>query len=406
MNIEFNNKDSGAAMTNIKPGQGQSLWLATTRSTNYTALSEDLSVDAAVLGGGIAGITSALLLTEAGLKVALIEAGRIAGGISAHTAGKITSLQQLLYSHLISTFGLEKAQMYAEANQAAIHQIEAWVKKYNIACDFLPRSAYTYAESQKARLLVEEEVKAALDLQLPASLVEEVPLPFSTLGAIRFSGQAQFHPRKYLLDLADRITAHGGRIFELTPAVEIEEGEPITVITSRGKITAKEVIICTHTPFYDKDGFFKANLFPVRSYMIAIKTKEPFSPGMYIGSDDFGHSLRSQQNGQTEAVLIGGEDHPLEQAGNVNHHQELINFASKVYDSPILEYRWAGFYNNTFDRVPYIGRYSSSNKHLFVATGFGGWGMTNGTAAGMIFRDLILQGFSPWTPVYDPNRAR
>lgn len=387
-------------------GRARSLWLATTPDTNYSPLLEDLSVDVAVLGGGITGITSALLLTEAGLRVALIEAGHIAGGVSAYTAGKITSLHQLLYSHLISAFGREKAQMYADANQAAIGQIDTWVKEKNISCDFLRESAFTYAESAEARLLVEEEVKAALVLKLPVSFVEKVPVPFNTLGAICFDQQAQFHPRKYLLALANEIMAKGGVIYENTRAVEIEEGVPFTVTTYGGKVKAKDVIISSHSPFYDKTGFYKAHLFPFRTYMIATRIKEPFPEGMFIGSDDFGHSLRSHKEGQTELVLIGGEDHPLGQPGGVNHHQKLAKFAHIVYKSSCLEYRWAGQYNNTIDRVPYIGRFSPGNKHLFVATGYGGWGMTNGTAAGMIFRDLILQGHSRWAPIYDPVRLK
>ncbi len=387
-------------------GRVRSLWLATTPDTNYSPLSQNLSVDVAVLGGGITGITSALLLTEAGLRVALIEASHIAGGVSAHTAGKITSLHQLRYSHLISAFGREKAQMYADANQAAIEQIDIWVKEKNISCDFLPESAFTYAESAEARLLVEEEVKAALDLKLPASFVEKVPVPFNTLGAIRFDHQAQFHPRKYLLALAKEIIAKGGGIYEKTRAVDIEEGVPYTVTTSGGKIKARDVIISSHSPFYDKAGFYKAHLFPFRTYMIAARIKGTFPEGMFIGSDDFGYSLRSHKEGQTELVLIGGEDHPSGQPGGINHHQKLVKFAHTVYTSPSIEYRWAGQYNNTIDRVPYIGRFSPGNKHLFVATGYGGWGMTNGTAAGMIFRDLILQGQSRWAPIYDPARLK
>jgi glycine/D-amino acid oxidase-like deaminating enzyme len=399
-------QDNKGSKENNAAGRIQSLWLATTPDTNYSSLSEDLSVDVAVLGGGIAGVTSALLLTEAGLKVVLLEAGRIARGITAHTAGKITSLQQLLYSHLISSFGQEKAQMYADANQSAIEQVAAFVEEQQVPCQFLRRPAYTYAETAAARLLVEEEVKAALSLNLPASIVETVPLPFDTLGAISFAGQAQFHPRKYLLALADRFIEKGGRIYEKTRALQIGEEGPFTVTTAVARIKARDVVICTHAPFHDPGGFYRAHLFPFRTYMLAARMNEDFPAGMFIGSDDFGHSLRAYKEGQTEFVLIGGEDHPAEQTGGLDHHRELAKFASHVYESPSLEYRWAGQYNNTVDRVPYIGRFSPENRHLLVATGFGGWGMTNGTVAGLIFRDLILKGVSPWGDVYDPGRLR
>jgi glycine/D-amino acid oxidase-like deaminating enzyme len=385
-------------------GRVQSLWLANTLDTDYKPLSENISVDVAVLGGGIVGITSALLLAEAGLKVALVEAKRIAKGISGHTAGKITSLHQLIYSHLISKYGIEKAKMYAEANQVGIEQIASLIKKGAISCDFIRKSAYTYAESLQARALVEDEVKAAQSLNLPVSFVEKIPLPFETMGAICMVNQAQFNPRKYLLNLAGLIINHGSQIFEQTRALDIKEGEPCLVTTDRGTIKAKDVVISSHFPFYDKYGFYKANLFPMRTYMIAIRSADQFPDGIFIGSDDFGHSLRSQKDGQSDLILIGGEDHPVEQVDGVNHHRELVKFAEKYYKSSTVEYLWAGQYNNTVDRVPYIGKFSSDSRHLFVATGFGGWGMTHGTAAGIMFRDLILRRPNPWASFYDASR--
>jgi glycine/D-amino acid oxidase-like deaminating enzyme len=385
-------------------GRIQSLWLATTPDTDYASLSGNISVDVAVLGGGIVGITSALLLAEAGLKVALVEANRIARGISGHTAGKITSLHQLIYSYLISKYGTDKARTYAEANQVGIETIASRIKKEDISCDFIRKSAYTYAESLQDRALVEDEVKAAQSLNLPASFVESIPLPFETRGAICMANQAQFNPRKYLLNLAGLIITNRGQIFESTRALNIEEGEPCLVTTDRGTIKAKEIVISSHFPFYDINGFYKAHLFPMRTYMIAIRSADQFPDGIFIGSDDFGHSLRSQKDGQTDLILIGGEDHPVEQVDGVNHHRELVKFAQKYYRSSTVEYLWAGQYNNTVDRVPYIGKFSQDSKHLFVATGFGGWGMAHGTAAGIIFRDLILRRPNPWASFYDASR--
>jgi glycine/D-amino acid oxidase-like deaminating enzyme len=383
----------------------RSLWLATTAETDFAPLSGNLSVDVAVIGAGIVGITSALILSEAGLRVALIEAERVAKGVSAYPSGKITSLHQVIYSYLISTFGQEKARQYAEANQSAIEKIASFVQEKKIPCDFVRKPAYTYAEKPEALEVVEKEVKAAQILGLPASFAGKVPLPFETQGAICLSNQAQFHPRKYLLALAKTIIDAGGQIYERTRALNIEEGEPCSIITGGGGIVkAREVIIASHTPFYDKAGFYSKRLFPMRTYMIAVRTQEPFPDGIFIGSDDFGHSLRSQQIDGSELVLIGGEDHPSDQVSNIDHYQALVSFANRIYPSPSIEYRWAGQYNETVDKVSYIGKFSSSSRHLFLATGFRGWGMTTGTAAAMILSDLILRGTSPWALVYDPAR--
>jgi glycine/D-amino acid oxidase-like deaminating enzyme len=384
--------------------RAQSLWLATSPETDYPPLSGGLSADVAVLGGGIVGITAALLLRNAGLKVALVESNRIAQGVSGHTAGKITSLHQTIYSHLISAFGTEKARLYGEANQTAIETIAAWVQAKKIDCDFVRKLAYTYAESPEALEMVEQEVRSAQVLGLPASFADKLPLPFQTLGAVCFSSQAQFHPRKYLLSLALSFVNDGGLIFEKTRALDIAEGEPCQVVTDRGTLKAKDIIISSHFPFYDRTGFYASHLFPQRTYMLAVQTNQPFPDGMFIGSNDWGHSLRSQPEAGTDLVLIGGEDHPVEQISNINHHQEMAKFAYEMFGSPDIKYRWAGSYNNTFDRVPYIGKLTSKTEHLFVATGFGGWGMTNGTVAGILLRDLVLRRPNPWSTVYDPAR--
>jgi glycine/D-amino acid oxidase-like deaminating enzyme len=140
--------------------------------------------------------------------------------------------------------------------------------------------------------------------------------------------------------------------------------------------------------------------------MVAIRPSVPFPDGMFIGSDDFGHSLRSQRDGQTDLVLIGGEDHPVEQVDGINHHRQLATFAQESYSVSTVEYFWAGQYNNTVDRVPYIGKFAPDSKHLFAATGFGGWGMAHGTAAAIMFRDLILGRSNPWVSFYDASRIR
>lgn len=385
-------------------GRLRSYWLSTVPDTDYGSLEENLSVDVVVVGAGIVGISSALLLKEAGLDVALIDANRIAKGVSGHTAGKITSLHQVIYHYLISKFGFEKARMYADANQAAIEKIANWVEEINIPCDFVRKPAYTYARLKSAREIVEKEVRAAQSLNLPASFEENISLPFATYGAVCLKNQAQFHPRKYLLALAKSFLEKQGRIFEKTRALDIEENESRVVLTDKGPVKAKNIIISSHFPFFDKEGFFAARLFPWVTYMEAMRIKELFPRAMFIGSDDYGHSFRTQPNEGGELVLVGGEDHPAGQSPASVHYESLAEFSRSIYDSPSIEYRWAGQYQNTVDRVPYIGRLPPAHKHIFLATGFGGWGMTTGTAAGIILKDLILGNPNPWAEVYDPSR--
>ena len=190
--------------------------MATNPTTSFPALQNDLLVDVAIIGGGIVGLTAAALLKEQGKSVAVLEAGRIAEGVSGNTTAKVTSLHTLIYDYLIQHFGHDKAQAYAAANQSAIEQIATLVRDKHIDCEFKRIAAYTYAESEKEVNKVEAEVAAALKLGLPAVLTYETPLPFPIKAAIRFDDQAQFHPRKYLLALARNIHGVGSYIFENT----------------------------------------------------------------------------------------------------------------------------------------------------------------------------------------------
>ncbi|BAU05349.1 putative FAD dependent oxidoreductase [Fischerella sp. NIES-3754] len=168
------------------PGKAISYWIASTLSiSNFPSLTHDISVDVAIVGGGIVGITAGMLLKRAGKTVAILESQQIATGVSGHTTAKITSLHQLIYAQLIQEIGEKKTQIYADSNQAAIERVARFVEEENINCDFSRRSAYTFAETTENLDDIKKEVEAAVNLGLPASFVTETSLPFSIAGAIK-----------------------------------------------------------------------------------------------------------------------------------------------------------------------------------------------------------------------------
>ena len=388
------------------PGKPISLWLDTTPETNFPALQSGLTVDVAIIGGGLAGLTAATLLKAEGKTVAVLEAGRIVHGVTGNTTAKITSQHNLIYDELTRHFGEEKARAYAEANQAAIEQIADLVRDKQIDCDFARTEAYTYTESDDKVDQIRAEVEAALKLGLPASFTDETPLPFPVKAAVRFDNQAQFHPRKYLLALARDIPGEGSHIFEETRVVEVVEGEPcvVTTTTEQGTIVARSVIVASHFPFNDK-ALYAFRLRSHRSYVLAVRVAEPVPRGMFISTEP-SHSVRSYPVPGSDLLLVGGEGHKTGQGDDtVARYQRLEQWARERFAVQSVEYRWSTQDNRTIDRVPYIGRYGPTSQHLYVATGFGGWGMTNSTVAGMLLRDLILERDNPWAEVYDPNRA-
>jgi glycine/D-amino acid oxidase-like deaminating enzyme/nitrite reductase/ring-hydroxylating ferredoxin subunit len=381
-------------------------WITSTSKTDYPILNQDVNVDVAIIGGGMVGITSAFLLKRKGLRIAVIEANSIVHGTTGHTTAKITSQHNLIYDKLKDTMGEEKAAQYAEANESAIHFIANLVKEKNIDCDFSWRPAYVYTQSEEYIDKIKAEVKAASSLGIKAYYVDKLPLPFDIKAAVRFDDQAQFHPLKYLLTLATEIPGDGSYIFEHSKVIDIEPKENCSVITSSGfKVNASKVIVASHFPCYDGLGMYFTRMYIEKSYVLGVKIKERFPEGMFINAENPARSLRSQNFEDGEFILVGGEHHKTGSETNTDvHYENLSNFAKETFDLQSILFRWSTQDCMTMDGVPYVGHLTSDTSNIFVATGFGKWGMTNSTASAMILTDLITIGENPWEPVYDPSR--
>ncbi|MHB1346829.1 MAG: FAD-dependent oxidoreductase [Candidatus Humimicrobiaceae bacterium] len=385
------------------------MWLATTPETDYPSLSdnENISVDAAVIGAGIAGISTALFLKKEGMKVALIESGKVAKGVSGFTSGKVTSQHILIYKYLIDKFGFELAKQYADANQKALMTIREMVKEYVIDCDFATKTAFTYAQNEETLQKVAEETEAAISLGLPAFYTEKVPVPIPVKGAVCFSGQGQFHPRKYLLELASKIPGDGSYVFENTRALDLNEGSPCEIMTNHGTVKAKDIAITTHFPFYDKPGRYYDRMEAGRIYSFAMRLKTKFPDGVFISAEKDVYSFRSQPYNEGELVIAGGQEHVTGRIADTKYRfKSLYDYVGLFFDIDGIEFCWSSQDNNTVDMVPYIGRYMPDTKHIYVATGFNGWGMTHGTVSGIIIKDLIMGFKNTFASIYDPARFK
>lgn len=398
----MDDRSSGMAGNHI------SYWLDTTPETSYTPLSGEVEVDVAIVGGGMAGLSAAYFLTEAGKRVAVIERGRIATGVTGHTTAKLTSQHGLLYTDLISKLGEDRARQYAEANETAIAQVVRIAEAHHINCDIQRMPAYLYAVDAEGRKQLMEEAESATLANLHAEYTEHVPLPFPVAAAVRFENQGIFHPRKYLLAVAEIVIKNGCHIFERTVAEEIVEKEDgCTVTCSSGVVRARDVVIATNYPIKDPKLFF-ARLTTRQSYVVAVRLEQKFPLAHFYSTEKNFHSLRPHLAGtDDEIVLVGGEYHPTGQESNVAARYDALETWAREHLPVIsVEYSWSTHDAESFDRVPMVGKLSMSSDHLYVATGFKGWGMTNCTAAGMLLRDEILGLENNWSKLYNPSRIK
>ncbi len=385
----------------------KSYWLDSTPKTNYPSLEEDIKVDVAIIGGGMVGLSCGYMIKKAGLKVAVLEGDHILQGTTGHTTAKITSQHHLIYAKIKNQMGVELAQQYGAANEAAIRTIEAIIREHNIDCDFEPQPAYLYTQQDQYVQQIHNEIDAASEAGIKASYVESIPFPSIPIkGGMRFDGQAQFHPREYLLPLAATIPGDGSHVFEGSRVVDIDGENPYVISTDQGKrVTAEKIIIASHYPCYNKAGLYMARIYQERSYVVAIKAKDQFPGGMYITAENPTRSLRAQGSKQGELIFVGGESHKTGQGGDTQgHYGTLLQFAGDHFQVEGIPYRWSAQDCMTLDGIPYIGQFTTKTPNMFVATGFAKWGMTNSTVAGMLLRDLIITGKNPWQDVYCPSR--
>lgn len=387
-------------------GKPVSYWIDSSDTSSFASLGQTPTVDVAIVGGGIAGLTTALLLKQAGKTVAVIEAERIATGASGHTTAKVTTLHQLIYADLIEEIGQNKARLYAESNQAALEKIVSLIETEKIDCDFSRQNTYTFAESAEQLGAIKDEVDAAVQLGLPASFVQQTNLPFPIAGAIKFENQAQFHVRKYLLHLAHKIAGEGSYVFENTRVHTVSEGNPCQVKTSKGEIQAHDVVVTTNLPILDQ-GLFFAKTFPKRSYIVGARISPERAPtGMFIGVGDHYRSIRTTPYGDDLLLMIGGEGHKVgSRSDTESAYQTLESYGRERFNIDTFDYRWSSQDVVSFDKLPYVGKLTPLNNHIYVATGFSLWGMTNSMVAGMVLTDTLLGRPNPWASLYDATRA-
>ena len=386
-----------------------SLWVENAPTKTYRPLTQKESFDAIVIGAGITGLTAAALLKEQGMKVGLLEAGRIASGVTGYTTAKVTALHGLIYDELTSRHGVDRAAAYGAANLWAVEHVAATAERLGIDCDLERMDAYTYVSSEDDADRITAEAEACTDAGVPAEAVTTTPLPFPVGGAIVMRNQLMFHPRKYCAGLAEAVAGDGSRVHEHTRVSEVEELKTVCHVKTDDGITlsAPFVVVATHIPFMG-DGNFFAKEYPYRAYVTAARIDDAPPDGMFISGTEPTRSVRSYRTGDERWLLIGGESHKTGQEPDPeDHYAALESWARERFDGlGEFTYRWSAQDFFTMDGMPYVGRISSSHRRIFVATGFRKWGMTNGTAAARIIADAIAGVPNEWAEAFDSTRKR
>src|SRR5688572_26934008 len=351
-------------------GRTDSLWMVSSPPKVFPPMAGDIRTDVCVIGAGIAGVTTAYLLAQAGRRVVVLEDGAVGGGETGRTTAHLSNALDDRYHILERVHGLD---------------------------------GYLFLSPGQSPDLLDAELEAAHRAGLTAvGRLGRAPLPgWDTGPCLRFPDQGQFHPLAYMNGLVSGIERMGGQLFGKTHVTGVEAGSPSTVsTTNRRTVTADFVVCATNTPIVDWVVIHSKQA-AYRTFAIAGRVPPGSVPSaLYWDTADPYHYVRLAG----DVLIVGGEDHKTGQRDDgSDRFRKLEEWARERFPIGEIEFRWSGQVMEPVDGLGYIGR-NPGQQQIFVATGDSGHGMTHGTIAGILIRDLILGRGSVWDELYNPGR--
>ena len=379
----------------------ESIWLDPKPGIPTDPFEPGARFDTVVAGAGLTGLVTALLLSRAGQRVAVLESRFVGAGTSGNTTAKLSLLQGTTLQQIRKNSSAEVMRAYVEGNLEG----QAWLRQY-LAEHSVPhesRDAFTYAVEAKHRDTQEQEAAVSHGAGLEVRMIEgpETGLPFGVAAALTLAGQTQIDPIAVITALCADLRGRGARIFEDTRLKDSTNSAPLEIATSRGQLGADTLILATGTPVLDRGGYF-AKLEPSRSYVAAYTGSpgaSPFPQGMYLSIDFPSRSLRTASHDGREVLLVGGNGHPVGAGAPREAARDLDRWARGHFSLGERTHAWSAQDYRSVNSVPFVGTMPRSGGKIMVATGYNKWGMTNSVAAALRLSASILGGRMPWAEV-------
>ncbi len=352
-------------------------------------LNKDIATDVCVIGGGLAGLLIGYRLKETGAKVVVLEEGQLFSGQSARTTAKITTVHGMKYASLIRTFGFDTAKKYYLAALDGMNYIKETVEGLNSDCSFEKMPFVLYSRLDSQNLLA--EYAAVSRLNMIAKLASKTQLPFSVNNAIRFENAYAFNPVAFMNSLANEL-----EIYTETKAVKVSGDR---VKCQGGSVAANHIIVATHYPFINTKGLYFTKIHQEKSYVVVFENVPTYSE-MYFCGEGKGHAFRPFG----DKLIVSGNSHRTGKSQNQDNLLSLTQDIKSFYPKARLVSSWSAQDCMPPDNIAYIGRYSHYCDKLYVATGFGKWGMTTSATAALVLEGIITKNKRPYTDIFSPFR--
>jgi glycine/D-amino acid oxidase-like deaminating enzyme len=391
-----------------------SLWLADRAEAPWAATTLDdgeRTADVVVVGAGITGLITAVLLARAGRDVLVLEAHTAGAVATGNTTAKISLLQGTKLSKILAKHNPSTARAYVDGNREG----QAWLlrecEEHGIAVQ--REAAYTYAQSAKGVPAARAELEACKAAGLPAEWDDDADVPFPYQGGVRLDDQAQFDPMPFLDRMIRELDEHGGRLVQHARVRSVSgRGKGLRLRVNVGdspdevSVDTHQCVLATGMPILDRGGYF-ARLKPARSYCIAFNVPGNITRPMFISTDSPTRSVRYAPVADGERLIVGGAGHTVGREPHPSEAlEELISWARVHYPGAVVTHQWSAQDYTPIDGLPYVGPILPTDDRIFFASGFDKWGMTNGAAAALALSSRILGGRMDWAHAFSSWRRQ